>query len=365
MDVLVIGGGPAGLAAAIAARRKGFDVMVADGSAPPQDKPCGEGLMPEALAALRDLGVDVALSNGFPFRGVRFLENGLEVSADFPDGAGLGVRRPVLHQLLVRHAENAGVKLLWNSPVTRMTELGVQVGHEFVTSRWTVGADGSGSRVRRWTGLDSGSRRTGRYATRRHYRVRPWSDYMESFWGEGVQAYVTPICDDEVCIVVMAETMDGARFANALKNWPELNDRVANAELASRERGAITVMHSLPRVFRDRVALVGDASGGVDALTGEGLRMAFRQSNALADAMANDNLEEYQRSHRQIAVRPMRMARALLWMGRHARLRRRFLRSVSAKPALFSRLLDVHVNGATARNLFSISARVGWQFLAL
>jgi len=56
-DVFVIGGGPAGLAAAIAARRAGFDVVVADRSQPPIDKACGEGLMPDGLSALQRLGV--------------------------------------------------------------------------------------------------------------------------------------------------------------------------------------------------------------------------------------------------------------------------------------------------------------------
>jgi NADPH-dependent 2,4-dienoyl-CoA reductase/sulfur reductase-like enzyme len=58
-DVFVIGGGPAGLAVAIAARQKGLQAIVADGAAPPIEKPCGEGMMPETLAALRDLGVEI------------------------------------------------------------------------------------------------------------------------------------------------------------------------------------------------------------------------------------------------------------------------------------------------------------------
>ncbi len=55
-DVFVVGGGPAGLAAAIAARQKGLQVILADGAEPPIDKPCGEGLLPESLAALQDWG---------------------------------------------------------------------------------------------------------------------------------------------------------------------------------------------------------------------------------------------------------------------------------------------------------------------
>src|SRR6201999_3423768 len=63
-DVFVIGGGPAGLAAGIAARKKGFRVVVADGAQWPIEKACGEGLMPDSVAALRELGVSVGASDG-------------------------------------------------------------------------------------------------------------------------------------------------------------------------------------------------------------------------------------------------------------------------------------------------------------
>ena len=58
-DVFVVGGGPAGLASAIAARRNGFDVVIADSARPPIDKACGEGLMPDGVAALRRIGVEL------------------------------------------------------------------------------------------------------------------------------------------------------------------------------------------------------------------------------------------------------------------------------------------------------------------
>src|SRR5512135_3069710 len=98
-DVFVIGGGPAGLAAAIAARRRGFKVVVADSAQPPIDKACGEGLMPDGVAALARLGVVATISHGFPFHGIRFLEDRSSAAASFPQGHGLGIRRPVLHQL--------------------------------------------------------------------------------------------------------------------------------------------------------------------------------------------------------------------------------------------------------------------------
>ena len=72
-DVFVIGGGPAGLAAAIAARQQGFSVAVADGAGPSIDKACGEALMPDAVTALERLGVAVPATDACRLGGVRFL----------------------------------------------------------------------------------------------------------------------------------------------------------------------------------------------------------------------------------------------------------------------------------------------------
>src|SRR5215510_14228781 len=85
-DVFVIGGGPAGLAVAITARQKGMNATVADGAMPPVDKTCGEGMMPETLAALRSLGVELDPCEGFRFKGIRFVQEGATVCAAFPHG---------------------------------------------------------------------------------------------------------------------------------------------------------------------------------------------------------------------------------------------------------------------------------------
>ena len=363
-DVFVIGGGPAGLAAALAARRKGFTVTVADGAEPPIDKPCGEGMMPGTQAALRELGVEVPAGAGFRFRGIRFAQGETQVAADFPEGQGIGIRRTELHELLIHAAERSGVKLLWKTPVTGIECDCVRLNRSSVPARWIIGADGSQSRVRRWSGLDPAVKNSPRLANRRHYRVRPWSEFMEIHWGPRLQAYVTPISNDEVCIVSMGQTAETSNFEHALSALPQLRDRLGNAELASRERGASTAMQSLARVWRGNVALVGDSSGGVDAITGEGLRLAFRQALALAQAMEAGNMREYQRAHRQLARRPLQMGRLILQLGRYGRIRSRMLRMLSRNPKLFARLLAIHVGQTTPGAAVAAGARLGWQFLA-
>src|SRR5579862_2407784 len=170
-DVFVVGGGPAGLAVAIAARQRGFSVTVADGTKPPIAKACGEGLLPETLVTLSELGGTCEQDAGYRFRGLRFLANRQEAYGEFREGTGLGVRRTILHEWMIRRAEKCDVRLLWQSPVVGISQSGVHLPSGFIPSRWIIGADGSGSRVRQWSGLNGAVRRKQRYATRCHYRI--------------------------------------------------------------------------------------------------------------------------------------------------------------------------------------------------
>lgn len=364
MDVLIVGGGPAGLAAAIAARQKGFEVAVLDGMAPPIDKACGEGMMPETLTVLNELGVKFDSGDGHHFRGISFVQDDASVVADFPRGHAIGLRRPVLHERLLARAEECGVHFHWKTPVTGMDGNNLRISRATFRATWIIGADGHGSRVRRWGALDSPARLRHRFAVRRHYRLKPWSHYAEVHWSNHAQAYVTPIGAQEICVVVMGESPQDASFESVFAGMPVLARKLAGAKLCSRERGAITVMRSLQRVYHSNVALIGDASGGVDAITGEGLRMAFRQAIALADAMHAGDLSQYQRAHCQLARRPMLMGNLLLWLGRNPLIRSRAIRAMQQRPDLFARTVAAHVGDATPKQLLSTAASLGWKFLA-
>ena len=360
-DVFVIGGGPAGLAAAIAARQRGMEVVVADGAEPPIDKACGEGLMPDTLSALRELGVTVDPAEGFAFRGIRFLGERAQVEGSFPFGEGIGLRRPVLHQKMIDQAERLGVTLLWKTSVSGLSSEGVIAGGKMIETRWVVGADGIRSRVRRWCGLEAAAQPRPRYAFRRHYRVAPWTDCMEIYWGRNAQAYVTPVGRQDICVVVMSRNA-GVRSASIAADFPRLAERLASAE-ASPEAGAVTLTSGFERVYRDRVALIGDASGTVDAITGEGLCLSFHQAGALAEALERGDLRRYQAAHRRLARRPTVMGRLLLLLDKQPKVRQRAMHALAKHPDLFARLLAVHVGATSPGHLAATGAQLGWRFV--
>jgi flavin-dependent dehydrogenase len=344
-DIVVAGGGPVGLAAALAARREGLAVLVADRAEPPIDKACGEGLMPDGVAALRRLGVDLG-DRGIAFRGVRFLEGtiegGIAAEACFPERCGVGIRRTQLHRVLVEHALAAGVVACWRARVEGGPRAGVTVGGRAVRCRWVVGADGFHSHIRQWAGLGAASHGLRRIGVRRHFRIRPWSEFVEVYWRRNCQAYVTPVAPDEVCVALVGSGSP-PRFVDLSVAFPRLARRIADAAPIGRERGAISMTSRLAAVTRGHTALVGDASGSIDAVTGEGLAVAFRQAAALGEALAAGDLSAYEADHRRIGRAPRMMSRLLLLMDRSNGLRRRALLALAARPRTFSRLMAFHI----------------------
>ncbi len=366
-DVFVAGGGPAGLATAIAARRRGLSVLLADGAIPPIDKSCGEGLMPEGVDALHTLGISIPAAQCYPFHGIRFVSSGIEAEAEFPRGMAYGIRRTHLHRVLLEHASACGVHMMWQTAITGLNPEGVLVAGELVRARWVVGADGTGSRVRRWAKLDReqpSAHHNGRlrFGFRRRYRLAPWSDFMELHWGRRCQVYVTPISHQEIC-VAMISSHPNLRVEDALQEFPELCARLENAELASSDRGGITLTRKLRNVYRGRTALVGDASGGVDAITGEGLCLAFRQATLLGDCLADGDLARYQKGHRALLRRPALIARMMLFLAQHSYLRQRTMQAFRLNPGSFAGMLAMHVGEGSTRDHISNGIALGWELL--
>ncbi len=360
-DLLIVGGGPAGLATAIAARLGGLDATVLDRARPPIDKPCGEGLMPAGVSRLEALGVRLPTAAGRAFRGIRYRDGELVAEAEFPGLPGLGLRRTALHEALARRAAEVGVELRWGTAVRGLAAGGVATDGGVVVGRWLVGADGLNSRLRQWAGLEAPVGRHRRFGVRRHFRLAPWTDKVEVWWADGVEAYVTPVGAHEIGVAMLWSDEDSGsrpkagrrepRFDQLMASFPKLAERLAGAEPASRDRGAGPLDRRPRRVWRDRLLLVGDAAGYVDAITGEGLDLAFHQAFAVVEAVRRDDPRRYARYCRRLSRLPFALIRLLLFAERRPALRRRLIRTLAEEPRLFQRLLAIHTRDRPPRSL--------------
>lgn len=352
-DVVVVGGGPIGLAAAIAARRAGLAVALYDRARPPIDKACGEGLMPAGVAALGRLGVPLP-ERAHPFSGIRYVGRGAAAEGDFPAGElGLGIRRTELSRTLVHAAAGAGVELHWGTLVERVAPGAVEVDGQRRACRFVVGADGLHSHVRAALGpTRQPAPGAGRFGVRRHFRLSPWSERVEVTFGDGAESYVTPLAGDEVGVALLWSGGGGGFDRLLAERLPgELAARLQGAPVLGRDRGAGPLRQRVRRIAGPGLALVGDAAGYVDALSGEGLSLGFAEALALAEALAADDLPRYARAARRLRRIPEALTRLLLAVARRPALCERLIAALAADRALFSRLLGVAGCGAPPASL--------------
>ena len=340
--LVVVGGGPIGLACAIEARLAGLDVLVVEPRDDPIDKACGEGLMPGALAALHRIGVDPP---GHPLAGIAYLDAGRRVEHRFVERPGRGVRRTVLHRELARRAADLGAPVV-RERVTGLVQSRDAVelrlgpdGAETLRAQWVIAADGLHSPVRRLLGLDRRAQppRRRRYGLRRHYAVAPWTDLVEVHWSPLVEAYVTPVDDRTVGVAVL-----GPRRLDqdaAIAAIPELAQRLDGAPPVSEARGAGPLLQRSRARASGRVLLAGDASGYVDALTGEGMRVGFAQARAAVAAVRAGDTEQYERAWRA-TTRDFRMLTTGLVVAARSSLRPRIVPAATARPQLFGAIVE-------------------------
>lgn len=339
IDLIVAGGGPAGLATAIYATQAGLEAAVIDRRIAPIDKACGEGMMPHTVAHLNKLGV---VPHGKAFRGITYLDATRSVRADFRGGSGLGMRRTALHQAMTDAAIDAGVRIIEGS-VGEVSQDATSVRCGEVRARYLAAADGLHSPIRRSLGLDLPSRGRRRWGIRRHFQIAPWSDTVEVYWSadSASEAYVTPVADD--CVGVAILTSQQGKFADRLTEFPRLAQR-----LSGESHGADRAAGPLRQRVRDRVAgrvlLVGDAAGYVDALTGEGLGIAFGGAEVLVKSVLADKPGDYDRQWRQMSRRYRFLTAGLLEASGLKPVRSLIVPAAEAMPKAFSGIVNLLAN---------------------
>ncbi|WP_102419813.1 NAD(P)/FAD-dependent oxidoreductase [Mycobacterium sp. 4858] len=329
-DLLIVGGGPGGLATALHARRHGLSVIVADPREGPIDKACGEGLMPGGLAELTSLGVDPA---GMPFHGIAYVSEHRRAQARFHRGPGRGVRRTTLHAALAARAKEQDTEWL-RARVTTVHQDARGVAAAGVRARWMVAADGLHSQVRRATGIAATAGTPRRYGVRWHYRVPAWSEFVEVHWSRWGEAYVTPVEPDLVGVAILS------RGRPDLGWFPGLAGRLQGAARGP-ARGCGPLRQVVSRRVAGRVLLVGDAAGYEDALTGEGISLAVKQAGAAVAAIVDETPASYELAWQRITRSYRLLTRGLVLASAPPATRRTIVPACALLPGVFQRGVNV------------------------
>jgi len=373
-DFIISGAGPAGLSSAISLGQQGYRVIVCEKRALPQQKACGEGIMPPGVSSLKQLGVleHIAPEQMYAFKGIDWIDSsGLSCGADFLSGDGLGIKRSVLSgALLTKAAQYATIEQKCSISDYELTARGIKAisSRGPITGRWLIAADGLHSPMRKKAGISDKRGRWQRYGIRHHYAMAPWSNRVTVYWGSGFQLAVTPLQAREVGIAVLFDRqLFGTPFAHFTRPFPEVHRRTEEAHLIDKPKGAGPFSHRATQVVKNRIILCGDSLGYLDAITGEGISLALNQGTDLLNPQklyfypsANKHLTA---TYKRLTAHYFRWTPIALFLARHDIIRRSCIAVLCRSPRTFATILEANLGGRqlpallhafTPRNLFSL-----------
>lgn len=306
-DVLVIGAGPAGTAAAITGARAGLDVVVVDRARFPRDKCCGDGLTTGALRHLEHLGLDGATLPSWTTIDQVHLRSpaGREVELPLPDdGGAYGAvcRRTELDAALVDLARAAGVSVLEGHELTEASigagGVSAVAGEVTFEARFAVAADGMWSPTRKLLGFGSPGYRGDWHAFRQYFtgvtgparqRLQVWfeADLLPGY------AWSFPLRDGAINVGFGIHRGGDHRVQDMKRLWPDLLERPhvrnalgdgAVAESPHRAWPIPAQLGGLP-LTAGPVLFVGDAATAADPMTGEGIGQALETGQLAVESI--------------------------------------------------------------------------------
>ena len=310
----MVGGGPAGTAAAVFLRQAGHEVVLVDEARFPRDKVCGEGVSPEAWRLLAKMGAEAAVRalHPRPVLGMKLTApDGTAFTGEYAGARapGFAVRRWCLDRALLECARAAGVDVregVRARDVVRRDGIvrGVVVEDggvpERLEARLVVAADGRRSVIARKLGLLREHRRLRKFAVRGYWQgVEGLTDHGEMHVTRGGYCGIAPLGDGEanVTFVLDQDAMRPAGggladfYLRTLDRWPRLRERLERACLTSPPRAIGPLALEARGVSAPGAVLVGDAAGFYDPFTGEGVTLALRGAE-LAAAVAHPALTD-------------------------------------------------------------------------
>ena len=368
LDVLVVGAGPAGVAASITAHQRGLRTLIVDKATFPRDKTCGDGLTAQALRLLEQLGVDVRdlRDAAIVHETVLVSPSGREVSLPMPPTGTYSavVPRRALDAALVQHAGSLGVEVCCGSSLTELSEdangVRARVGDSTIEARHVIAADGHWSAVRRLRAPGAPADLGTWHAFRQYFRgvedTRQWVLFEEDLLPGYAWSFPLPGGRANVGFgVVRGPGIGGkelkARWADLLAR-PSLRRILGPHAVAEDPHRAWPIPASLrlERLVDGRVLYTGDAAGAVDPMTGEGIAQALESGILAAEAVGAGGpphrvAARYQHQVDRVLGRDLRFATMLQRVLRSPLGARGAIRAAGLTPWTASQLRALDVRG--------------------
>jgi flavin-dependent dehydrogenase len=337
-DVVVVGGGLAGAAAAAILARAGRQPLVLERERGPRDKICGEFLSAEAQAHLAAVGLDVGALGGARIGAVRLAAGRRVIESPLPFAA-LGLTRRRLDEALLSHAEQSGAR------VERGVSVRTVACGRLETSAGPLATPtillASGKHEVRGARRDAADADRGMVGFKSYFRLSPpmraaLEGYVEIVLFEGGYAGLQLVEDGlaNLCLLVRRE-----RFEAVGRTWPRLLDQlVAEPHLRARLDGAVELsarpmtIADVPFGFVHRGAgdepsglfRLGDQAAVIASFSGDGMSIALHSASLAARAvLGGAAAAAYHARLRADVAHPVRLAswlqrRLETWPGRHA-----------------------------------------------